>query len=102
MAATSSATQAAWTWSAVLGGVITSLIIQVILATLGIGIGLVATDVPTASNAPFTLSGAAALWWAASGIFAAFVGGAIAGAYAPVRRVHREHDRFQSLLFQLR
>jgi hypothetical protein len=71
-----------------MAGVVASLIVQVLLTMLGLGIGLMAVDVPTASTAPFKLSTAAALWWWASGIFAAFVGGAVAGAYASAPRIN--------------
>ena len=77
-----------WTWSAVLAGVIASLIVQVLLTMLGLGIGLIAVDIPTAATAPVKTGSAAALWWWASGIFAAFVGGAVAGAYALTQRVN--------------
>jgi hypothetical protein len=75
---------AMWTWSAVLAGVVTSLIIQALLTMLALGVGLFSIDLPTATSAPITISTAALLYWIASGIFAAFVGGAVAGAYAPV------------------
>lgn len=77
-----------WTWSAVLAGVIASLIVQVLLTMLGLGIGLIAVDIPTAATAPVKTGSAAALWWWASGIFSAFVGGAVAGAYASTQRVN--------------
>ena len=72
-----------WSWSAIAAGTLTSLIVQVMLTMLGLGVGLIATDVPTAANAPVTVSAAAALWFIASGIFSAFVGGAVAGALSP-------------------
>ena len=75
---------AMWTWSAVLGGVVTSLTIQALLTMFALGVGLLSIDLPTAASAPISVSTAALLWWIASGIFAAFVGGAVAGAYAPV------------------
>lgn len=75
---------ALWTWSAILAGVVTSLIIQALLTMLALGVGLFSLDLPTAASAPITVSTAALLYWIASGIFAAFVGGAVAGAYAPV------------------
>jgi hypothetical protein len=53
------------------------------LTMLGLGVGLISTDVPTAASAPVTVSIAAALWFIASGIFSAFVGGAVAGALTP-------------------
>jgi hypothetical protein len=58
------------------------------LHALALGVGLIAVDVPTASAAPVKLSTAAALWWWASGIFSAFVGGAITGAYAASPRIN--------------
>lgn len=81
--ASASEARVMWSWSAVIAGTLTSLIIQVLLTMLGIGVGLIATDVPTANNAPVAVSTAAVLWFIASGIFAAFVGGAVAGALSP-------------------
>ena len=81
--ATASGARVMWSWSAVAAGTLTSLIIQVMLTMLGLGVGLIATDVPTANNAPVAVSTAAALWFIASGIFSAFVGGAVAGALTP-------------------
>jgi hypothetical protein len=72
-----------WTWSAVLAGVFASLIVQILLTMLGFGIGLLAIDVPTASSAPAGAGWAAFVWWAVSGIIAAFVGGAVAAANSP-------------------
>ncbi len=51
---------------------------------LALGVGLLAVDLPTANTAPVAVSTAALLWWIFSGIFSAFAGGAVAGAYAPV------------------
>lgn len=73
----------AWSWSAVIAGSLTSLIVQVLLVMLGLGVGLISTDVPTANNAPVVVSTAAVLWFIASGIFSAFVGGAVAGGLSP-------------------
>ena len=50
---------------------------------LGFGIGLLAIDIPTASSAPAGAGWAAFVWWAVSGIIAAFVGGAVAAANSP-------------------
>ena len=72
-----------WTWSAVLAGVFASLVVQILLTMLGFGIGLLAIDVPTAQSAPATAGWAAFVWWAVSGIIAAFVGGAVAAANSP-------------------
>jgi hypothetical protein len=48
---------------------------------LGFGIGLLAIDIPTASSAG--AGWAAFVWWAVSGIIAAFVGGTVAAANSP-------------------
>ncbi len=72
-----------WTWSAVLAGVFTSLVVQILLVMLGFGIGLLAVDVPTADAAPAATGHVAFVWWAVSGIIAAFAGGAVAAANAP-------------------
>lgn len=80
---TASEARVMWSWSAIVAGTLTSLIVQVLLTMLGLGVGLIATDAPTANNAPATVSAAAALWFIASGIFSAFVGGAVAGALSP-------------------
>lgn len=80
---TASQARVMWSWSAIVAGTLTSLIIQVMLTVLGLGVGLISTDVQTAANTPITVSTAAVLWFIASGIFSAFVGGAVAGALTP-------------------
>ena len=77
-----------WTWSAVVAGTIAALITQVLLTLLALGVGLVTVDVPTATAAPAATGTAALLWWIASGVFAAFVGGTIAAAYAPYTQLN--------------
>src|SRR3954449_10594605 len=72
-----------WTWSAVLAGVFASLVVQIRLTMLGFGIGLLAIDTPTVASAPAGAGWAAFVWWAVSGIIAAFAGGAIAAANSP-------------------
>lgn len=72
-----------WTWSAVLAGVFASLVVQILLTMLGIGVGLLSIDIPTATNAPAGATWVAFVWWAVSGIIAAFVGGAVAAANSP-------------------
>jgi hypothetical protein len=72
-----------WTWQAVLAGVFISLVVQILLTMLGFGIGLLAIDIPTAESAPAGATWIAFVWWAVSGIIAAFAGGAIAAANAP-------------------
>ena len=72
-----------WTWSPVLAGVFASLVVQILLAMLGFGIGLLALDIPTAQSAPASAGWAAFVWWAVSGIIAAFIGGAVAASNSP-------------------
>jgi hypothetical protein len=73
---------AGWTWSAVAAGVIASLIVQVILVMLGFGLGLVGADVLSTTTQAMWLAFA---WWTFSGIFAAAVGGWVAGMFSPTR-----------------
>ena len=73
----------AWTWSPVLAGVFASLVVQILLTMLSFGIGLLALDTHTAASAPTGAGWAAFVWWAVSGIIAAFIGGAIAAANSP-------------------
>jgi hypothetical protein len=69
-------------WSAVLAGVVVSLVTQLILNLLGVGLGASTLD-PAAgagdnpSAAAFSIG--AGLWWAISGIIAAAAGGYTAG-----------------------
>src|SRR3954463_11436672 len=86
MARTSTRTSTAfsgWTWQAVLAGVFMSLTIQILLTMLGFGVGLLSVDVQTAGSVPQGAGWGAFVWWAVSGIIAAFVGGAIAAANSP-------------------
>jgi hypothetical protein len=72
-------------WSAILAGVVVSLVTQLILNLLGIGLGAATID-PTAgavdnpSVSSFSIG--AGLWWAMSGIIAAAAGGYTAGRLA--------------------
>jgi hypothetical protein len=69
-------------WSAVLAGVVVSLVTQLILNMLGVGLGASTLD-PAAGAADnpsaTTFSIGAGLWWAISGIVAAGAGGYAAG-----------------------
>lgn len=67
-------------WGAVLAGVVTALVTQLLLNMLGLGIG-VATLNPTGADNPAasTFSIAAGIWYALSGVIAAFIGGYLAG-----------------------
>ena len=66
-------------WGAVLAGVVTALVCQLILNMVGIGIGASTLD-PVAGDNPAvsSFSIGAGLWWAVSGVLAAFAGGYVA------------------------
>jgi hypothetical protein len=67
-------------WGAVFAGIATSLVTQLLLNMLGIGIGAATIDPATGDNpsvAAFSMG--AAIWWTISGIIAAFLGGHAAG-----------------------
>ena len=69
-----------FSWTAVLAGVAAALVVQVMLTMLGLGIGLISIDPSTVATTLVGVSWAAFLYWAISGVIAAFVGGWIAGA----------------------
>jgi hypothetical protein len=67
-------------WGAVLAGVATALVTQLILNMIGIGIGIATLDPATGDNPQASsFSIAAGIWWTLSGIIAAFAGGYVAG-----------------------
>lgn len=67
-------------WAAVLAGVVVSLVTQLLLNMLGLGIGVATLDPGTGDNpALSTFSISAGIWWTVSGIIAAFIGGYAAG-----------------------
>src|SRR5436190_13270469 len=72
-----------WTWSAVVAGVLTSLTLQLLFTLLGLGVGLLVVDVPTANSAPAAVGWPAFAWWSLVGIISAFVGGAVAASLSP-------------------
>jgi hypothetical protein len=72
-----------FSWSSVLAGVVAALIVHVLLVMLGLGIGLLSVDTSTVATSPVGVSWGAFLYWAISGIIAAFVGGWIAGTVSP-------------------
>ena len=66
-------------WGAVFAGVVVALVVQVLLTMLGVGIGIATLDPGTGDNpAASTFSITAGIWYAVSGIIAAFIGGYIA------------------------
>jgi hypothetical protein len=67
-------------WGAVVAGVVMALVTQLLLNMLGIGVGVATLNPSGADNpAASTFSIAAGIWYALSGIIAAFVGGYLAG-----------------------
>lgn len=67
-------------WGAVMAGVVTALVSQLLLNMLGVGIGVATLDPGTGDNpAASTFTIAAGIWWTLSGIIAAYVGGYVAG-----------------------
>jgi hypothetical protein len=67
-------------WGAVFAGIAISLVTQLLLNMLGIGIGAATINPATGDNPSVTtFSLGAAFWWTVSGIIAAFLGGHAAG-----------------------
>lgn len=68
-------------WGAILAGVVVSLVVQLMLNLLGLGIG--ASSLTTAASADnpsaASLSIGAAIWWTVSALIAAYLGGVTAG-----------------------
>jgi hypothetical protein len=69
--------------AAIVIGVFIALVVQIMLALLGAGIGFSAFRVPATAGEAFTVSWGAFIWWALSGIVAAFAGGFAAFVWAP-------------------
>jgi hypothetical protein len=70
----------AYNWPAIFAGVVASLVIQMLLTMLGIGLGFLPLDAPATSSDLLGVGWVTFLWWAIAGIVAAFAGGWIAGA----------------------
>jgi hypothetical protein len=67
-------------WGAVLAGVALTLVVQLLLNLLGVGIGMASLDPGAADNpAARSLSIAAGIWYVVSGIISAYAGGYFAG-----------------------
>jgi hypothetical protein len=71
-----------WSWSAVFAGVIAALVFQVLMVMIGLGLGMLSVDVPTAESAPKAVSWAVFAWWAVSGVMSAFLGGWVAANFS--------------------
>jgi hypothetical protein len=74
---------AALSAGAIVIGVFVALIVQILLALLGAGIGFSVFRVPASGSEAFAVSWGAFVWWALSGILAAFAGGLAAFVWAP-------------------
>lgn len=67
-------------WGAIIAGIVVTLVTQILLNMLGIGVGLSTVSLNAADNPDAgTFSLVAAAWWIAAGVIAAFVGGLVAG-----------------------
>ena len=69
--------------AAIVIGVFIALVVQILLALLGAGIGFSAFRVPATGGEAFAVSWGAFIWWTLSGILAAFAGGFAAFVWAP-------------------
>ncbi len=76
-------------WGAIFAGVAVALVTQLLLNILGIGVGMSTLDAFNTSQNPSTSTATiiTALWIAATGIFASFLGGQVAGRLAGSSRV---------------
>jgi hypothetical protein len=76
-------------WGAIVAGVVTALVVQLLLNLLGIGIGAAALSAANSAENPdaSTFSIGAGLWWTLSGIIASFCGGVVAGRLCGVTKV---------------
>jgi hypothetical protein len=76
-------------WGAIIAGVVTALVVQLLLNLLGIGIGAAALSAANPAENPdaSTFSIGAGLWWTLSGIIASFCGGVVAGRLCGVTKV---------------
>jgi hypothetical protein len=77
-------------WGAIIAGVVTALVVQLLLNLLGIGIGAAALSAANPAENPdaSTFSIGAGLWWTLSGIIASFCGGVVAGRLCGVTKVN--------------
>lgn len=67
-------------WGAVFAGVALALVVHLIISMLGLALGVAAVDPQAGDNPTLTeFSIGAGMWWAISGIVAAFAGGVAAG-----------------------
>src|SRR4051812_3877735 len=68
-------------WGAIVAGVVTALVVQLLLNLLGIGLGAASLSAANPADNPdaSTFSIGAGVWWTLSGLIASFCGGVVAG-----------------------
>ncbi|MBC7800879.1 MAG: PhnA-like protein [Gemmatimonadaceae bacterium] len=68
-------------WGAILAGVVTALVIQLVLNILGLGVGASSVNAAETGANPSAggFSTTAGIWWTVSGILASLMGGVVAG-----------------------
>src|SRR6201989_2532240 len=77
-------------WGAIIAGVVTALVVQLLLNLLGIGVGAASLSAANLAENPgaSTFSIGAGLWWTLSGIIASFCGGVVAGRLCGVTKLN--------------
>lgn len=73
-------------WGAIFGGVVVTLVVQLLLSLLGLGIGLSTVNPQQEQNPAEGLATGAAFWWVITALIALFAGGWAAGYLAGVPR----------------
>lgn len=74
-------------WPAIIAGVLVTMVTQLLLSLLGIGIGLSTIDLTGEQNSINGLGMGATIWWSASMLIALFLGGLTAG------RMHQTRNK---------
>lgn len=73
-------------WGAIFAGTVAAIVSMLVLALLGIGIGLSSVNVATGNTPTTGLGIGAAIWWVISSIISLFFGGWITSRFAGVQR----------------
>lgn len=71
-------------WPAIFAGAVVTLVVQLVLAVLGIALGMNVVQAQGADQVGSGLAMGAAIWWAVSALIALFAGGWVAGHLAGV------------------
>jgi hypothetical protein len=77
-------------WGAIVAGVVATLVVQLLLNLLGIGVGTASLSAANPVDNPdaSTFSIGAGIWWTLSGIIASFCGGVVAGRLCGAAKVN--------------